>query len=154
MVTYIDYSIICGDLSQLEETYLQDDSGPKGNFWVITIPFEVEYFKITPEHGKEEIIGTLALQRISDEVCELRRFSIKRSHRKRGLGMKLINFVLDYAADQGFKKCILQTDSLMVQGIALYKKCGFVHVRSIPLENNHLLLEDFEIDLQGRKSSL
>lgn len=132
-------------MSDIEGTYFSDKSNPMGHFWVLTQPFDTKEIPIALD--KEEIVGTIALQRISDEICELRRFSVKRTFRKQGIGIGLINYALQYGKTQGFKKCILQTDCLMKQGIALYLKCGFTHIRSIPWGIKDFSLEDFEISL-------
>jgi len=55
---------------------------------------------------------------------ELVRLFVDKSQRGRGLGMLLVNYVLDYAERHGYERVTLRCGSPSGQG--LYKSCGFV----------------------------
>lgn len=84
----------------------------------------------------EEIIhGTLALQYIDDTTAELRRMSISKEFRRRGFATHLlVDFLIPFAEQQGYKKIILSTQEMMISARKLYENNQFQLVREKVLE--------------------
>lgn len=145
MSRYIDRQLIVGDISNLEKSFLSDENSPKGNLWVCVRP---------DDENNEEIIGSIGLIKISDEICELKRFSVKREYRRKGIGLHLIKHALEYASKEGFSKCILQTDVYMKPAIELYYKVGFKLIREFKYKGSGTTLVDMEYDLKSINGSI
>lgn len=81
-----------------------------------------------------EVVGGCGVASFANakEVCELKKLFLLPQSRGLGLGKKLCIACLDYAAQQGYTKCYLDTLSNMQSAIALYEKLGFKHL-SAPL---------------------
>ncbi len=71
------------------------------------------------------VIGTVALRRESDEVCELCRMYLAADHRGRGLGRHLFSRVMAEARNRGFREIYLKTASVLTTAISLYERAGF-----------------------------
>lgn len=78
-------------------------------------------------HGAE-IIGTAALHGETDTRCELCRMYLAQPYRGRGLGHRMLEVCLREARDRGYSEVQLQTASVLVEAIALYKRAGFTVV--------------------------
>jgi len=96
------------DLKDIEESYF--DRG--GSFYVLE------------ENGS--IVGAYGLYPGSPDVCELRKMYLHRSFRGKGLGKMLLEDALARAREMGFEKVVLETASVLVEAIGLYKSYGFV----------------------------
>lgn len=64
----------------------------------------------------------------SSDTCELKKLFLLKESRGLGLGQKLAEACLNYAAEQGFQFCYLDTLSNMVSAVRLYEKLGFEHL--------------------------
>jgi putative acetyltransferase len=67
------------------------------------------------------------------KTCELKKLFLLSETRGLGLGRTLTQQCLDFAKQQGFERCYLDTLSNMVQAVRLYEKMGFEHLAE-PLE--------------------
>lgn len=105
------------DLADIEGTYL--NAG--GHFWVATT--------MDPETNESVVVGTIALERQSEIEGELRRLSVKASHRRYGLGRLLIAHMEQWAREQQFKSVYLTTGVIMKEALAFYPKVGYTEIR-------------------------
>jgi len=64
----------------------------------------------------------------SDSVCELKKLFLLPEGRGLGLGRKLSEQCFEFAKQQGFKQCYLDTLTSMKAAVALYEKLGFEHL--------------------------
>jgi len=103
------------DLKDLEANYSE-----KGDF-----------FGVLELDGKT--IATLAVSKLSNEVCELRKMYMLPEFRGKGFGKMMVNYAIDYARTKGFKKIELETASALKEAISLYQKIGFKRKATDPL---------------------
>jgi putative acetyltransferase len=87
-----------------------------------------EYF-VVEENG--EIIGSSGIAPLEGEketICELQKMYFSAKARGRGLGGEMMKVCLDFAKDNNFEKCYLETLPYMLAAQKLYKKSGFQEI--------------------------
>jgi len=77
---------------------------------------------------EDEIVGSAALMKISDEVFELGKMAVTEKFQGLGIGKKLLEYSLNFTKENKIKKVILFTDSKLKSAISLYEKYGFKEV--------------------------
>lgn len=70
-------------------------------------------------------IGCIALRKIEDNICEMKRLYIKPEYRRKGLGKQLAHQIINIAIDKGYKAMRLDTLQSMKGAIDLYRALGF-----------------------------
>ena len=73
----------------------------------------------------EKAAGCVALRRIDDETCEMRRLYVHPAFRRMGLGHTLATAVIDASRVIGYRRMVLDTIPAMGAAIALYESLGF-----------------------------
>lgn len=72
--------------------------------------------------------GLAPFESSSADTCELKKLFILPEYRALGLGRKLTVMCLEFAKQQGYQDCYLDTLSSMSSAIQLYQKFGFEHL--------------------------
>jgi putative acetyltransferase len=96
------------DLDSIFETYF---SG--GCFWIA-------------ESSPGQIIGTVAIRRISSDEAELKRLRVRKDFRRRGIGTRLLDLCISFCIREGYIKLVLDTASVFREAISLYQSKGFI----------------------------
>lgn len=94
--------------------------------------------KYAPPEGRlyiafddDEALGCIALRKIEDGVCEMKRLFLRESSRGKGVGKMLIEKVLEDAAEMGYRLMRLDTyPPKMGKAVDLYKAYGFYEIPS------------------------
>ncbi len=79
---------------------------------------------------QNDSVGCVALRRISDQICEMKRLYVKAEYRGRGLGKLLIESVIERARKMGYKAIRLDTLPSMKEAISIYTKMGFKPIKA------------------------
>lgn len=110
------------DILDIQSNYINDG----GNFWVAL-------------NDKEEVVGTIGLQKKTNEVAVLKKFFVYKDYRGKeiGIGMDLYNRLFDFTRKQGFTKVILDTPSKATRSHGFYKKVGFKKISKEDLPINY-----------------
>lgn len=82
---------------------------------------------------KDEIAGTFALMKVSNEEYELGKMAVGERFQEQKIGNKLLQFAIDKVRELGASKLVLFSNTMLGPAIHLYKKYGFVEV---PLGNS------------------
>ncbi len=77
------------------------------------------------EDDRGNLLGTVALHRESETVCELRKMYLAKEARGLGLGRRMLERAIAQAKAMGFKTVVLETAGALKEAIALYTRYGF-----------------------------
>ncbi|WP_283390242.1 GNAT family N-acetyltransferase [Methanobrevibacter woesei] len=104
---------------------------------------------VIEENG--EILGSLGVDKISENEAQLRLFATDQSIQGRGAGKKLVKTALDYSRAIGIKHVILETIDICKVARHIYSSFGFKLVEKIREDNESadypIVEERWKLDL-------
>ncbi|XP_044022791.1 probable N-acetyltransferase camello [Siniperca chuatsi] len=134
---YIDTSLK-KDLNSISETYLQQKDSC---FWVA--------------ESDGRVVGTVACLPTENapECLELKRMSVHRSHRGKGIAKALCQTVADFTRDRGYAAVILYTSVVQTDAQKLYEHMGYRKIREFVIPElaakiTNFTLFEYRLDLQ------
>lgn len=101
--------------------------------------FEEELKHIQQEYGAPEgclllakddnqFLGCVALRKIDDGICEMKRLFVKPEAKGKGIGKLLATSIIEEGKALGYRKMRLDTLPAMKPAISLYKSLGFYEI--------------------------
>jgi len=83
----------------------------------------------------DQLAGCVALRKLTDDTCEMKRLFLRTGFQGRGLGRQLVDAILTEAREIGYRRMRLDTLSAhMGKAISLYRTLGFKEIA--PYYNN------------------
>ena len=77
----------------------------------------------------DQLAGCIALRKLNDGACEMKRLFVRPAYRATGLGRTLVSSLIDEACKLGYTQMRLDTiPGKMDKAIALYQSIGFVEI--------------------------
>lgn len=124
------------DLDQLKELFLEysKELGIDLSFQGFQEECDNILLKYSPAVGGDAILlydcseaaGCVALRKIDDETCEMKRLYVRNKYRLKKVGFQLASSIIKIAKELGYKSMKLDTLSLLSSAIRLYKSLGFL----------------------------
>jgi putative acetyltransferase len=112
--TLIEYGLrpdpesIDADLRDIEGSYF----GRGGMFFVLEV-------------HEGEVIGCYGLYPLDERTCELRKMYLRRGHRGKGHGRRMLEHAIARAREVSFSMITLETASVLKEAVELYRSFGF-----------------------------
>lgn len=72
-----------------------------------------------------ELCGCIALRKLDDGICEMKRLFVRDLHKGKGIGRELVLRIIGDAQAKGYRTMRLDTLSTMKSALALYRSFGF-----------------------------
>jgi ribosomal protein S18 acetylase RimI-like enzyme len=79
--------------------------------------------------SEERVVGCVALKRLGEGTCEMKRLFVDSAAHGRGFGDALARAIVERAKNLGYSRMMLDTGPLQVEAQTLYRKLGF---RDVP----------------------
>lgn len=137
---YIDTSLK-KDLNNIDEIYMKSKDSC---FWVA--------------ESDGRVVGSVAClpAETAPGCLELKRMSVRRSHRGRGIAKALCRTVADFTRDRGYAAVILYTSVVQTDGQKLYEHMGYQKIREFVVPElvakiANFTLFEYRLDLQGNE---
>ena len=84
---------------------------------------EIREAIVVYDHGRA--VGGGAIRRYDDENIELKRVFVHNEYQGQGIGSRLVSLLIEWAAELGYRRMILETGELLAESCAVYRKLGF-----------------------------
>lgn len=110
-------------LDGLEERWGAIDLSKNPDLDDIAASYAGGLFRVAEINGR--IVGTGALVLHPEGGAEIRRMSVRRDLRRRGLGGAILTRLIEDARAAGCRKVILETTSAWTDAVAFYQRRGF-----------------------------
>lgn len=97
-----------------------------------------------------EIIGTGAIRRLSDDTAELRRMWLLEAYHGRGIGYRLAQGLFAFARAAGYRRVRLSTSAVQQRAIRFYERLGFSPIERYRDTDDEVFME-LALPLAGGK---
>jgi len=90
----------------------------------------------------DQIIGTGAVRQLEDDICELKRLWLLTEYHGQGLGYRVLQELLSFAREKGYKRIRLETDPItQSRALGFYKRIGFYEIPSYTGRGDEVAME-------------
>lgn len=76
-------------------------------------------------YNDRNAVGGGAIRKYDDKNAELKRVFVQPEYQGRGIGSRLVSLLIEWAAELGYERMILETGELLAESCAVYRKLGF-----------------------------
>ncbi len=100
--------------------------------------YGLPYGRLYVAYFENQIAGCIALRKLNDEQCEMKRLYVKPQFRNKGIAKNLVDKVIVDAKEIGYSSMLLDTLPFLTTAIEMYKKIGFYEIgcyNDSPLDN-------------------
>ncbi len=97
------------------------------------------YLVAETQGNPKKIIATMAVKKINKNSVRLKRMYVRGEYQGRGIAQKMLNQIIKFSKQQGYKKIILSTYSVMKNAKRFYKRNNFKEFDAKPVEQVHVV---------------
>jgi ribosomal protein S18 acetylase RimI-like enzyme len=76
----------------------------------------------------DAVIGCVAIKKLENRICEMKRLFVKDEYKSMGIGKKLVERIIEESKIKNYKKMRLDTLQTMEAALNLYYKNGFYEI--------------------------
>jgi len=76
-------------------------------------------------YSHDQPVGCGAIKEYAPDVMEVKRMFVDRRFRGQGIALRVLTALEQWAAEMGYKRCILETGNKQREAIRLYQKAGY-----------------------------
>ncbi|KAF1331433.1 Gcn5-related n-acetyltransferase-like protein, partial [Globisporangium splendens] len=135
-VDYVSHTLAT-DLADISSHYLSKEGA---NFFVATMQ--------TDDADEPIVVATLAIERKSETVAELRRVAVDASHRRAGIGRMLMRHTTEWAKTNKYDKLVLSNAATQDLAHKFYTSLGYTLTKtSVHCEDPYFELTHFEKEI-------
>lgn len=95
-----------------------------------------------------QVIGTIALMKVNDAWCVMKKFFVRADYRSQKVGLALYLCLLDFVNAKGFKHIVLDTPSVAQKAHLFYERAGFKRISKSDLKIEYDYLDRDSIIFQ------
>lgn len=77
---------------------------------------------------EKQVAGCIALRKLNESECEMKRLYVKPEFRNKGIGKMLVEKVVSDSKEIGYSSMLLDTLPFLQKAIKMYRKMGFYEV--------------------------
>jgi putative acetyltransferase len=90
----------------------------------------------------DQLICTGAIRKLKDDICELKRVWLLTEYHEQGLGYRMLQELLTFARENGYKRIWLETDPIaQSRALEFYKQLGFYEIASYTDRGDEVAME-------------
>jgi len=82
------------------------------------------------------LIGCVGIKKLDAYTCEMKRLFVRPAYRRRGTGLLICDFLVQYSRKLKYKSILLDTNLEMKEAVELYKKYGFKEIKAYCINEN------------------
>ena len=100
--------------------------------------YDLPYGRLYIALYEGNVAGCIALRKLDDENCEMKRLYVKPEYRGENIGGILVKHIIQEAKLIGYKHILLDTLPFLETAISMYKRYGFYEIESYnntPMDN-------------------
>ncbi len=76
----------------------------------------------------DQPVGCVAVRKLDDGICEMKRLYVKPAYRDKGLGRRLAEAIIVEARTIGYRKMRLGSLASLKEAAAMYRSLGFIEI--------------------------
>lgn len=109
------------------DLYLKKTDGKDHEFYNQFNHLDYIHHLVVAYHDKTPV-GCGAFRKIDDKTVEIKRMYVKKKHRRKGVAKAILMFLENWAQQENFKICVLETGDRQQEAIQLYEKTGYQRI--------------------------
>ena len=79
-------------------------------------------------YQNDKAVGCGAFRTIDTKTVEIKRMFVKKKYRRTKTASSILQALEEWASEEGFKKCILETGDRQIEAINFYIKSGYIKI--------------------------